>query len=92
MRRAWRFMAASGMVMGAIGLYLHAVGFNEREDTAYRGQRAICAIIIYSEETLRQTPPEAKEDNPQATIRFRTLIRDMRATGVQCPPDKPHEG
>jgi hypothetical protein len=82
-------MAAAGCILGALSLAINGLGFRDHEAVAYRSQRAICAVISYSEDTLKQYPPEARADNPQAAMRFEKLIRDMKATGVQCPPPKP---
>ena len=82
-------MSALGVLLGAASLYLHAVGYVEREDTAYRSERAICAVIAYSEETLDDATSEQRRQNPEGTERFADLIRKMRATGVRCPPSRP---
>jgi hypothetical protein len=58
----------------------------EVERNSDRSKLAICAVLRYAEDTLKNTPPEARENNPQAFDRFDTLVMDMKATEIQCPP------
>lgn len=46
----------------------------------------MCAVLSYAEDTLAQTPPEQKAQNPMGVARFEKLIADMRATKIHCPP------
>jgi hypothetical protein len=69
-----------GTVFGVVGIRL----IDKTDAQATAGSKAICAIINWSEETLA-TSPNAR-NNDAATLRFKGLIRDMRATGVDCPP------
>lgn len=90
-RRAWRFISALGCLLGATAILLAAVLAHNAEEAAKRGQKAICAIIVYSEDTLDQVknaPPQ--RTSPGAVKRFRVLVHNMRATGVECPPN-PHK-
>jgi hypothetical protein len=87
-RRAWRVMAAAGCLLGALSLTLHGLGFQERQETAYRSERAICAFIVWSEDSVAESTPEQRAQDPDGTARFVLLIRRMRATGVKCPAEK----
>jgi hypothetical protein len=81
-------MAALGVLLGALSLLLHATAYQDRNAAAYRSERAICAVIDYAEETLEALPSNPQA-SPEAIDRFKTLISDMRATGVDCPPAPP---
>lgn len=85
-RKAWRFIAMLGCVLGGTGLLLNGLGFQDRNDTAFKSERAICALIKWSEETLDESPQVQSQQNPRGRVRFERLIGEMRATGVACPP------
>lgn len=84
-RRAWRFLAALGCLLGATGILVGALLFRGAQHNTNRGTQAICAIIEYGEDTL-DSLPQNPNANPDAIRRFRKLVRDMRDTGVKCPP------
>jgi hypothetical protein len=75
-----------GCLLGATGILAAAILSQRVQANTDRGTLAICAIIDYAESTLKNTPPEARADNPQAFNRFDQLIKDMKATGIKCPP------
>lgn len=85
-RRAWRFLVMFACVLGASGILLAAILSARVQRNADRGELAVCAVLSYAEDTLAQTPPEQKAQNPMGVARFEKLIADMRATKIHCPP------
>lgn len=76
---------AMGMISGVIFVI---IAYNQAEKiskNATAGNKAICAIIIWGEDTKASSP---SVQNPAAAERFKRLLKDMRATNVTCPP--PH--
>jgi hypothetical protein len=82
-----RRYVAAGLISGAIFVMVSIIQIGKTEDNANRGAKAICAIIIYGENTLAQSP--TVNANSDAAKRFSKLVHDMRATGVQCTPPPP---
>lgn len=95
-RKAWRFVAALGCILGATGILLAAVlsrgvqhNTDQVDESEARGRLAICAIINYGTETLtdiKENPAPQTRAQKEAVSRFRELVQDMKATGIQCPP------
>jgi hypothetical protein len=95
-RKAWRIIAALGCIMGASGILAAAIlsrnvqhNTDQVDRSAQRGQQAICAIINYGEDTLagiRENPRPQTTQQRDAVARFRRLVKNMRATGIDCPP------
>lgn len=88
-RRFWRFGVALSCVLGATGILLAAVLSRRVQENSDKSRQAVCAIINYGEDTLmgvRENPRPQTQQQREATQRFKTLVRRMRATGIYCPP------
>lgn len=95
-RRAWRFISALGCLLGATGILLAAIlssnvrhYTNKVDQQGHRGNLAICAIIDYGEATLKdihKNPVPEDKRQRRAVSRFKNLVQDMKATGIECPP------
>jgi hypothetical protein len=84
-------LSAAALVLAAGSMFLTAAKWTTSDS---RAQKAVCAIVSYAEvqaTTIRAGIPArdgepARPGNPRAARGLEKLARDMRATGIDCPP------